>query len=73
MTEAYELVKNLQFRNGIYSIQASIKKRLLSNSNLEAIINCTNFVIAPTADALLQEAQPTSTTVERSFSTPRKY
>ena len=47
--------------------QAYIKKRL-SNSDLEAIINCTNLAIAPTNHELLQKAQPTSAAAERSFS-----
>ena len=47
--------------------QAYIKKRL-SNSNLEAIINCANLAIAPTTHELLQKAQPTSAAAERSFS-----
>ena len=49
------------------AIKAYIKKRL-SNSDSEAIINCTNLTIAPTSYALLQKAQPTSAPVERSFS-----
>ena len=49
------------------SIQAYIKKQLFS-SDLEAIINCTNFAIASTTYALLQKTQPTSSAVERSFS-----
>ena len=44
-----------------------IKKRL-SNSDLETIINCTNWTIDPTSYALLQKAQPISAAVERSFS-----
>ena len=52
-------------------IRAQLKIRLkkrLSNSDLETIINCTNLTIDPTSYALLQEAQPTSAAVERSFS-----
>ena len=67
MTEAYGLLKNMQFDDGSHAIKAYIKKRL-SNSDLEAIINCTNLTIAPTRYALLQKAQPTSAPVERSFS-----
>ena len=47
MTEAYELLKNMQFLNDPRSIQAYIKKRL-SNSDLETIINIPNLMIAPT-------------------------
>ena len=67
MTEVYELLKNMHFLDDQCSIQAYIKKRL-SNSDLEAIINCTNLAVAPTTNALLQKAQPTSTAVEKSFS-----
>ena len=67
MTEAYELLKNMHFLVDTCSIQAYIKKRL-SNSDLKAIIICTNLAIAPTTYALLQKAQPTSAAVERSIS-----
>ena len=67
MTEAYGLLKNMQFDDDPCAIKAYIKKRL-SNCDLEAIINCTNLTIAPTSYALLQKAQPTSALVERSFS-----
>ena len=75
MTQAYELLKNVRIMDEHCAIQTYIKKRL-SSSDLEAIINCTNLTIAPTANALLQKAQPISAAVERSFSTlsklPRK-
>ena len=67
MTETYGLMKNMQFDDDPCAIKAYIKKRL-SNSDLEAIINCTNLTIAPKSYALLQKAQPTSAPVERSFS-----
>ena len=57
----------MQFDDDPYAIKNYIKKRL-SNSHLETIINCTNLTIDPTSYALLQKAQPTSATVERSFS-----
>ena len=44
ITEAYGLLKNMQFNDDLYSIKNYIKKRL-SNSNLETIINCTNLTI----------------------------
>ena len=56
MTEAYELLKNMHFVDDPCSIQAYIKKRL-SQSDLEAIINCTNLAIAHTTYALLQKVQ----------------
>ena len=59
MTEAYELLKNIHF----CSIQAYIKN-LLSNTDLETQLNCSNSAIAPTTYALLQNAQPTSAAVE---------
>ena len=67
ITEAYGLLKNMQFDDDPCAIKNYIKKRL-SNSDLETIINCTNLTIDPTSYALLQKSQPTSAAVERSFS-----
>ena len=67
ITEAYGLLKNIQFDDDPCAVKNYIKKRL-SNSDLETIINCTNLAIDPTSYALLQKAQPTSAAVERSFS-----
>ena len=67
ITEAYGLLKNMQFDDDPRAIKNYIKKRL-SNSDLETIINCTNLTIDPTSYALLQKAQRTSAAVERSFS-----
>ena len=41
ITEAYGLLKNMQFDDYPFAIKDCIKKRL-SNSDLEVIINCTN-------------------------------
>ena len=71
ITEAYKLLKNMYFLDDRCSIQTCIKKRQ-SNSDLEAIINCTNLAIAPTIYALLQKAHPTYAAVERSFSLQSK-
>ena len=67
ITEAYGLLKNMQFDDDPCAIKDYIKERL-SYSDLETTINCTNFIIDPTSYALLQKAQPTSAAVERSFS-----
>ena len=67
ITKAYGLLKNMQFDDDPCAIKDYINKRL-TNSDLETIINCTNLTIDPTSYALLQKAQPTSATVERSFS-----
>ena len=67
ITEAYGLLKNMQFDDDPCAIKNYIKNQL-SNSDLETIMNCTNFTIDPTSYALLQKAQPTSAAVERSFS-----
>ena len=67
ITEAYGLLTNMQFDDDQCAIKNYIKK-LLSNSDLETIINCTNLTFDPTSYALLQKAQPTSAAVERSFS-----
>ena len=68
MTEALELLKNMQFHDDHCSIQACIKKRL-SDSDLKAMINCTNLIIGPTTYALLQKV----VIVGRSFSLLKKY
>ena len=57
----------MHFLDDPCSIKACIKKRL-SNSDLEAIINCINLAIAPTNYVLLLKAQPISAAVKRSFS-----
>ena len=67
ITEAYGLLKNMQFDDHLCAIKNYIKKQQ-SNLDLETIINCTNLTINPTSYALLQKAQPTSAAVERSFS-----
>ena len=67
ITEAYGLLKNMQFDDDPCAIKNYIKKRL-SNSDVETIINCSNLTIDLTSYALLQKAQPTSAAVERSFS-----
>ena len=67
ITEAYGLLKNMQFDDDPCAIKNYIKKRL-SNSDLETVINCTNLTIVPTSHALLQKAQSNSAAVERSFS-----
>ena len=56
----------MQFNDDSCAIKDYIKKRL-SNSDLETIISFTNLTIDPTSYALLQEAQPTSAAVQRSF------
>ena len=48
--------------------QLKITLKRLSNFDLDTIINCTNLTIDLTSYALLQKAQSTSATVERSFS-----
>ena len=47
MTEAYKLLKNILFLDDPSSTQSYFKKRL-SDSDVEAIINCSNLAIAPT-------------------------
>ena len=66
ITKAYGLLKNMQFDDDPCAIKDYINKRL-SNSDLETIINCSNLTIDPTSYALLQNGQPTSAAVERSF------
>ena len=72
ITDAYGLLKNMQFDDDPCAIKNYIKKRL-SNSDLQTTINCTNLTIDPTSYALLQKTQPTSAAVERSFSMLSKF
>ena len=67
ITEAYGLLKNMQFDDDPCAIKNYIKKRL-SNSDLETKINCSNLTIDPISYELLQKAQLTSAAVESSFS-----
>ena len=55
ITEAYGLLKNMQFDDDPCAINDYIEKQL-SNSDLETIINCTNLTNDPTSYALLQKA-----------------
>ena len=48
ITEAYGLLKNMQFDDDPCAIKNYIKKRL-SNSDLETMTNCTNLTIDPTS------------------------
>ena len=65
MTEAYEPLKNMHFLYDPCTIQAYIKKQL-SNSDLEAIINCPNVAVASITYVLSPKAQPTSAAAEQS-------
>ena len=65
ITEAYRLLKNMQFDDDLCSIKDRIKKRL-SNSDLETI-NCQLDNRPNKLCIIAQKAQPTSATVERSF------
>ena len=67
ITKAYGLLKNMQFDDDPCAIKDYINERP-SNSDLETIINCTNFTVDQTSYALLQKAQATSAAIERSFS-----
>ena len=71
ITEAYGLLKNMQFDDDPCANKDYIRKRL-SDSDLDTMINCTNLAIDLTNYALLQKAQPTSIAVERSLSMPSK-
>ena len=52
ITEAYGLLKNMQFDDDLCAIKNYIKKRL-PNSDLKTIINCTNLTIDPTSYPIL--------------------
>ena len=67
ITEAYGLLKNMQFNDDLCVIKDYYFKKRLYNSDLESIINCTNLKIDPTSYALLQKAEPTSAAVEIVF------
>ena len=55
LTEAYGLLKNMQFDDDPCAIKDYTKKRLC-DSDLKTIINFTNVKIDPTRYALLQKA-----------------
>ena len=55
ITEAYGLLKNMQFDDDPCAVKDYIKK-LLPKYDLETIINSTNLTIDPTNYTLLQKA-----------------
>ena len=65
ITEAYGLLRNMQFLDDPCAIKNYIKKRL-SNSDLETIINCTNLTSYQQATHYCK-IPATSAAVERSF------
>ena len=67
ITEAYGLLKNMQFDNDPCAVKNYIKKRLY-NSDVEAIINYINLATDSTSYALFENTPPTSAAVEMSFS-----
>ena len=56
ITQAYGLLKNMQFDDDPCAIKDYINKRL-SNSDLETIINCTNLTTDPTSTEIKYQQQ----------------
>ena len=71
MADAFKLIKNMDFLEDPCEIQNYIDRRL-SGSDIETMINSSVSNIPPATYALLQKAQATSATAERSFSMLKK-
>ena len=68
MNEAYTELTTLDMKQDCVAIGAYIKKRLRRNGDLEAIVKMQRVGVSPSLYAELQCCQPTSASVERSFS-----
>ena len=68
MTEAYTELTTLDWKQDCVAISAYIKKRLSRNADLEAIVKMKRDGISLGLYAELQCCQPTSASVEWSFS-----
>ena len=68
LLEAHADLSVLDLRQDCMGIGAYLKKRMLKNKDIEAIVSLQQERISPALYAELQCCQPTSTAVERSFS-----
>ena len=69
--EAVQAIQELDFGEDTCNINRYIKKRMQNNDIFE-IINVKTQDISPAVYHMLQNSQPTSACVERSFSTLKK-
>ena len=64
----YIYISDLDFKSDSANIGPYIQKRFKKNGDLTVIVNSTRDGINPSTYAALQNCQPTSASVERSFS-----
>ena len=69
--EAVQAIQELDFGEDTCNINQYIKKRM-QNNDISKIINVEEQDISPAVYHMLQNSQPTSATVERSFSMFKK-
>ena len=69
--EAVQAIQELDFREDTCNINQCIKKRM-QNIDISEIINLEKQDISPAVYHMLQNSQPTSASVERSFSMLKK-
>ena len=69
--EAVQAIQELDFGEDTYNNNQYIKKRT-QNNDISEIINMERQDIAPAVYHMLQNSEPTSTSVERSFSILKK-
>ena len=69
--EAVQAIQELDFGEGTCNINQYIKKRM-QNIDISEIINLERQDISPAVYHILQTSQPTSASVERSFSMLKK-
>ena len=71
--EAVQAIQERDFGEDTYNINQYIKKRMQNNDNdVSEIINAKSQDISPAVYHMLQTSQPTSASVERSFSMLKK-
>ena len=66
--EAHKFLTELDFKEDSAGIMAYLRKRMVKNADLGAIMQLSRPDVNPATYALLQQCQPTSASVERSFS-----
>ena len=69
--EAVQAIQELDFGKGTCNINQYIEKRM-QNNDISEIINKKGQDILPAVNHMLQNSQPTSASVERSFSMLKK-
>ena len=69
--EAVQAILELDFGEDTFNINQYIRKRM-QNNDISEMINMERQDISPAVCHVLQNSQPTSASVERSFSTLKK-